>query len=280
METDLTNFNLPINHNNFPAKLWYLVNSPNTRSIRWDPSGQTVIIDQPLFEAEILSPVPKTHSASLEFFKTTNFTSLVRQLNLYGFRKVPVYADSLEKYFELASDFTQHHFQNPNFKQGHPELLANLIRLTSANKAKREAGLEVNCRPPSHTHRLMLNADDAKDTSIKGSVSKRQPSQRRLKAAPSPYHPSGSQQLKPCDRTPVPPRTWTMGHGSVSSPTHFYTDKGVPLSMIYHLPMNSPYTVQPNSTIVQQGSQSAAAVGQNIGPFFYHHPQYWPGLNG
>uniref|UniRef100_A0A3B1J3F0 Uncharacterized protein n=1 Tax=Astyanax mexicanus TaxID=7994 RepID=A0A3B1J3F0_ASTMX len=170
-----------------------------------------------------------------------------------------------------ASDCAQHHFHNPNFKQGHPELLANLKRLTSANKAKMEAGLKVSCRPPAQAHRLITavpilhfiapNLECIIEIIPQfhyRSVSKRQPSQRRVKGAPSPYHPSGSQQLKPCDRTPVPPRTWTMGHGNVSSPTHIYTDKGVPLSMIYNMPIDLPYTVQPNSTIVQHGSQNMA----------------------
>ncbi|KAL4835142.1 hypothetical protein H8958_016009 [Nasalis larvatus] len=46
----------PINPNNFPAKLWRLVNSPRYRSIRWDGRGEGLLIDQPLFEAELLSP--------------------------------------------------------------------------------------------------------------------------------------------------------------------------------------------------------------------------------
>uniref|UniRef100_A0A3Q3FTM8 HSF-type DNA-binding domain-containing protein n=1 Tax=Labrus bergylta TaxID=56723 RepID=A0A3Q3FTM8_9LABR len=85
---DVGEWSLPhsINPNNFPAKLWRLVNNPENSSIRWDSHGEGILIDKGLFEKQILSPstIP---SYNADAFKTTNFSSFVRQLNLYGFRK-------------------------------------------------------------------------------------------------------------------------------------------------------------------------------------------------
>eukprot|EP00064_Thunnus_orientalis_P008661 superscaffoldBa00001049_g8684 len=150
-----------INPNNFPAKLWRLVNNPANRAICWDSSGDVIIIDQQLFEKQILSPGSIT-SDNADAFKTTNFSSFVRQLNLYGFRK----ADPANTAPTNVITGTHHHFFNPNFKRNHPELLVNLRRLTVDNKAKLQAGLNVNCRPPSRYQRLS-GGDDGRDKNIK-----------------------------------------------------------------------------------------------------------------
>ncbi|XP_059827473.1 heat shock factor protein 5-like [Hypanus sabinus] len=158
----------PINPNNFPAKLWRIVNSPRYRSIRWDPRGEGLIVDQQLFESELLAPIKNiSNGAKLEpntdlLFKTTNFTSFIRQLNLYGFRKLGQGSSEHPVPGELgAGDGLLHHFHNPSFKQDHPELLINMKRLTSANKAKLAAGLQVNTRPPNRFQRYLTNSMDS-----------------------------------------------------------------------------------------------------------------------
>uniref|UniRef100_A0A672SME7 HSF-type DNA-binding domain-containing protein n=1 Tax=Sinocyclocheilus grahami TaxID=75366 RepID=A0A672SME7_SINGR len=124
-----------INYNNFPAKLWRLINNPQNDSVFWSPDGESVIVDQQRFEDELLSPLKQ----DAKLFKTTNFTSFIRQLNLYGFRKV------CDRSFKDRRR-NLHHFHNPVFRQGRPELLVHMKRLTISNKAKMEAGEQVTCR--------------------------------------------------------------------------------------------------------------------------------------
>ncbi|MGH0148999.1 UNVERIFIED_CONTAM: hypothetical protein FKN15_044610 [Acipenser sinensis] len=290
VELDEALITIPINPNNFPAKLWRLVNSPENRSIRWDSRGEGVIIDQQLFECELLSPLKPT-GEPVDLFKTTNFTSFIRQLNLYGFRKVVLGSGGSAGNINPGGDLVVaegilHHFHNPHFKKDHPELLVNLKRLTSANKAKLEAGLEVTCRPPNRLRRLLTNSVDPMEK-VKmenhGSVSAAQIHRafHRESAAPYPCNPGSLYPMKGLDRTPIPQRGWPssigliMGQMDGSSP---FLDKGIPVSVLQRFPADVTCALQSSPTTVhmQQGSQGMGPSGQKFGNYMTSPAQFRP----
>lgn len=157
-DMDLSGLSLPVsmNPNNFPAKLWRMVNNPFNRAICWTNCGQLIIIDQQLLEVYLLSASSIGYSAA-DAFKTTNYSSFGRQLNLYGFKKVNTRESQNKNRTSSKVGGALHHFHNPNFKQNKPELLLNLRRLTVDNKAKLEGGVGVNKR----------RLTDGKDTYMK-----------------------------------------------------------------------------------------------------------------
>ncbi|CAM9157099.1 unnamed protein product [Rangifer tarandus platyrhynchus] len=67
---------------NFPQKLWKIVESDQFKSIWWDESGTSIVINEVVFKKEVLE-----RKAPFRIFETNSMKSLVRQLNLYGFRK-------------------------------------------------------------------------------------------------------------------------------------------------------------------------------------------------
>ncbi|XP_060912302.1 heat shock factor protein 5 [Labrus mixtus] len=224
---DVGEWSLPhsINPNNFPAKLWRLVNNPENSAIWWDSHGEGILIDKGLFEKQILSPstIP---SDNADAFKTTNFSSFVRQLNLYGFRKTDT--SNKDHKSSPGESAKAQHFYNPIFKRDHPELVSSLRRLTADNKAKIEAGQDVSCRPPKKS-------------------SLHSPTHQELT---HPYHPQPAQPGTAHNGTPVPPRYLIRGHGAALSPSVFTADKGIQVSVSHHYAGVAPSS---SAMHVQQG---------------------------
>ncbi|XP_028858852.1 heat shock factor protein 2 [Denticeps clupeoides] len=104
----------------FLTKLWTLVEDGDTNEfICWSQEGNSfLVLDEQRFAKEIL---PK-------FFKHNNMASFVRQLNMYGFRKV-MHIDMGVVKQERDGPIE---FQHPYFKHGQDDLLEHIKRKVSA----------------------------------------------------------------------------------------------------------------------------------------------------
>ncbi|KAK2084988.1 Heat stress transcription factor A-8 [Saguinus oedipus] len=305
----------PINPNNFPAKLWRLVNSPRYLFIRWDGRGEGLLIDQPLFEAELLSPPgpggrqrgrgARDRARALQIHQRHQLHPLAQRLRLpQGQGPGPGPGGS-----GSAGDRPLHHFHSAHFRRDQPQLLVHRKRLTSANKAKLEAGLEVPCRPPNGFQRLLITSDSASAAAAAAApipaatpgaaaaafgphgpvaVGQRRLSFRRDSLSPYSYgtssHDHSTFPMRSLDRTPIPHRIWQkslgMHPGQVeTSPT--FSDKGVPFPVLQRFPADVTYTLQPSATSVhvQQGPQTMVSSSQkysNYTPSVQYSQAYYP----
>ncbi|KAM4865335.1 heat shock factor protein 1 isoform 2-T2 [Thomomys bottae] len=130
----------PSNVPAFLTKLWTLVSDPDTDAlICWSPNGNSFhVFDQGQFAKEVL---PK-------YFKHNNMASFVRQLNMYGFRKVV----HIEQGGLVKPERDDTEFQHPCFLRGQEQLLENIKRkVTSISTLKNE---DIKIRQDSVTKLL------------------------------------------------------------------------------------------------------------------------------
>ncbi|XP_058515289.1 heat shock transcription factor, Y-linked-like [Ochotona princeps] len=120
----------------FPRKLWQIVESPEFKSIWWGEGGTCIVIDVERFQTEVLEM--KGH---FRIFETCNMKSFVRQLNLYGFRKMQSTFQRSASLFHFMPECHDvlgtsklHFFHHPHFKQGCPQLLRHVLRRVSIKK--------------------------------------------------------------------------------------------------------------------------------------------------
>ncbi|XP_045147292.1 heat shock transcription factor, Y-linked-like [Echinops telfairi] len=151
----------------FPRKLWRIVESDRFKSIWWDASGSSIVINEDLFKKEVLERKPP-----LNIFETQSMRSFVRQLNLYGFSKMgkdfqrsASLADFLAEEKEAAALNKLQFYRNPYFKRGCPQLLMRMKRRVGTKTASpTPASLVQDCnKQPSGSGMDAESRKDAKN---------------------------------------------------------------------------------------------------------------------
>ncbi|XP_047323855.1 heat stress transcription factor B-3-like [Impatiens glandulifera] len=113
----------------FLMKTYNLVEDPATDGvISWNAEGTAFVVWQPAEFARDLLPT---------FFKHCNFSSFVRQLNTYGFKKVVT---------------TRWEFSNDNFQKGKKDLLCKIRRRKAWRNKSQQSPLQQATTPsPKYT---------------------------------------------------------------------------------------------------------------------------------
>lgn len=107
----------------FISKLRFLLNtSKHHDAIHWSTDGRSIVItDIDTFKQSVLD-------SEGDMFKTRNFTSFVRQLNLYGFRKIPTNGKT--------DPMTNMRFEHVHFRRERPDLM-QLVHRTCLTQKRR-----------------------------------------------------------------------------------------------------------------------------------------------
>ncbi|KAH9953309.1 hypothetical protein BC827DRAFT_1146362 [Russula dissimulans] len=133
----------------FVQKLYELVNAPSTDElIRWSDSGDSFFV----FEHERFA-----NDVLPRFFKHRNFSSFVRQLNMYGFHKIPHLQQGVLK---SDTDTEFWNFEHPTFHRGQPDLLCLVTRKNSKGGSQQNTDLTDGDVPlPSQGSTQLLDAN-------------------------------------------------------------------------------------------------------------------------
>ncbi|KAI9033637.1 hypothetical protein CLU79DRAFT_830012 [Phycomyces nitens] len=117
---------------NVPAflnKLYNMVEDPGSDDlIRWATDGTSFIVARHEDFAKRVLP---------RFFKHSNFSSFVRQLNMYGFHKVPHLQQGV---LQADGESEQWEFSNPHFQRNQPDLLLLVTRKKGRDADEKEHG--------------------------------------------------------------------------------------------------------------------------------------------
>ncbi|XP_065069334.1 heat shock factor protein-like [Rhopilema esculentum] len=118
-----------IDGQNFPYKLWFIINNPQFSDVlHWSQDGMAIVFpDDRLFVQRILK------RKEGKIFKTESLKSFVRQLNLYGFRKV-----MSDRYDGVGRSKFGSMFDHEYFIRGRPDLLEYVKRRCNVKLGQKE----------------------------------------------------------------------------------------------------------------------------------------------
>ncbi|EAU80641.1 transcription factor Hsf1 [Coprinopsis cinerea okayama7 len=122
----------------FLQKLYEMVNDPkNSDLIRWSDTGDSFfVLDHERFAHDVLG----------RWFKHRNFSSFVRQLNMYGFHKIPHLQQGVLK-SDNETEFWN--FAHPNFHRGQPDLLCLIQRKKASSQQVNNDDIDLRDSTPT-----------------------------------------------------------------------------------------------------------------------------------
>jgi len=111
----------------FLKKTYHMIDTCDPTIATWSSDGRTFVVkDIDIFAAEIIP----------QFFKHNNFSSFVRQLNFYGFRKIKNDTVRIHDDEEEAQKYWK--FKHEFFLRGRPDLLKEIRKSSQINAADQQ----------------------------------------------------------------------------------------------------------------------------------------------
>lgn len=137
----------------FLRKTYHMVDTCDSKIACWSEDGETFIVKQPkIFESKIIP----------QFFKHNKFSSFVRQLNFYGFRKIK-FSDTIKIDTELEAETANYwRFRHEKFLKGRPDLLVDIKRSNSTSVTEKK-GTKSQHEPQEEISDLKNEVDVLKD---------------------------------------------------------------------------------------------------------------------
>jgi hypothetical protein len=111
----------------FLKKTYHMIDSCDPTIATWSSDGRTFLVKDPEVFASDIIP---------QFFKHNNFSSFVRQLNFYGFRKIKNDTVRLHDEEEEAQKYWK--FKHEFFLRGRPDLLKEIRKSSQINAADQQ----------------------------------------------------------------------------------------------------------------------------------------------
>lgn len=141
----------------FLRKTYHMIDSCDPAIACWSDDGETFVVKDPSkFEKEIIP----------QFFKHSKFSSFVRQLNFYSFRKIK-YADTIRLNPKLEAETANFwRFRHENFQRGQPQMLTEIKRMTAAQSKAAAAATQVSPDGVSSSYDASIQQNDVMKSEI------------------------------------------------------------------------------------------------------------------